>query len=379
MNTQKIDIEWKKNNSEPYVMRCDYDLKYKDETVLRFNPFRQTIEVKNRNLLPFSISQHDENIGMLSQFCSSRIMMLNRPYYKQLLLACRIDDQKPIPICITVSGLSFFDNYWICRSSHNKKWSDVNLFDNEFLPDISRTALTGDLDFELPIWDNIYTGELTIKGTRKKGVFREGDRILLFKNETTDEITSEICSSLIADIMGIAAAEYWMDRKLGLDCSVCEIKTSTDRELLPFRDIMMHYEETVPGINTESYKFMLKYGGRDFIMMQLFDYVMLNGDRNRDNYGLLIESGEITGLHPIFDHDSCFMHKDTSGTYFPLRSSFARSLEYLKSLYHNDSKIIDGLDESIEIIEDRKIKDIICELKSEEHYNGIVTRFHDLL
>lgn len=379
MDLPKMNAKWKDNSTLSYVIKCDYDLKYRDVSVIRFNPTTQSVRVLQPELLPYSIQNHETSYGMINRFCASRIMMLNRPNYKELLLACKIDDQKPVPICIAVSGLSFTDNYWICRSSHNRKWDDVNLFENEFSPDISQVALTGKLKVYDYNWDGIYTGELTLKGSRRKGVFREADKIILYKNETSEEISSEVCSSIVADVMGIEASEYRATTKFNLGCSACEIATASGKELISFREIMEHNDEYKSGIETESYKQMMQYGGRDFIMMQLFDYVMLNGDRNRDNYGLVRLNGEIAGLYPLFDHDSCFKPKNTDGIYFPTAMSFKDSLAYSKTLYRHDNSILDGLKVAKEIMYDDSTRDLICEIKSEKHYDGIVSRLNDLI
>ena len=93
--------------------------------------------------------------------------MFNRKNCKELLVACGIDDQTPINISIVTNALSFTDNYWICLASHNILWKEINLHRNDFSLDIPQISLTGDLK---TIVEKVYTGELSVKGIRAKGI-----------------------------------------------------------------------------------------------------------------------------------------------------------------------------------------------------------------
>ncbi len=71
----------------------------------------------------------------------------------------------------------------------------------------------------------------------------------------------------------------------------------------------------------------------NFVKMQVFDYITLNTDRNRDNFALLRKNGKIAGLYPVFDHDSCFKGISGKAIYFVTGLSFKESMNYLKIHY----------------------------------------------
>ena len=86
---------------------------------------------------------------------------------------------------------------------------------------------------------------------------------------------------------------------------------------------------------TNAYKTIMQIAPINFVKMQILDYVTLNVDRNRDNFGLLSINNKITRLYPLFDHDSCFKGKSANGVYFPTRLTFAKTVEMLKTTYSN--------------------------------------------
>ena len=320
--------------------KFEYCLKYKDTIVFKFNIGRKTISMVNASLLPISLKQTQHDFSLVKKFCANRTLMLNREYCKEILTACGLDsnDDISISICILCKSLSFRDNYWICRVDSHETWSQVNLYQNEFSFTISRVALTGniqDLSIDTIIGEKIFTGELTNKGTRAKCFLRENGKLYLYKKESRDEINSEIVTFYIAEALNVPCAQYFKKTKFDTLCSVCQIFTSESYELIPYRDIMSCYNLSESQYTTNAYKTIMQISPINFIKMQLLDYITLNVDRNRDNFGLLSINNKITSLYPLFDHDSCFKGKSANGVYFPTRLTFAKTVEMLKSTYSN--------------------------------------------
>ena len=84
----------------------------------------------------------------------------------------------------------------------------------------------------------------------------------MFKAETVEEIKSEIISAVIASVLGLKKpTRYWYEKARGRD------RFSLDPE--------------------------------QFLLMQLFDYVTLNTDRNRDKFGIEMCDNEFVGLYPV--------------------------------------------------------------------------------
>ena len=212
--------------------KTDYCLKYKDDIVFKFNMYNKTLHIINMKLL------HNKPIdyNLVTKFCSDRILMRNRKYCKEMLTACGIDDQNDVSICVICKGLSFRDNYWISRTNSDLKWKDVNLYDNVFSFEISKVALTGNMS--TVTIDNIFTGELTAKGTKAKCYIRKNNGLFLYKHETRSEILSEIVTFIIATALKLPCSKYALSTIFDRECSVCQIFTSERYELIPCRDIM---------------------------------------------------------------------------------------------------------------------------------------------
>ena len=361
--------------------KTEYCVKYKDEIVFKFVPYNQAFQMVNPSLVPFSLHSTPVSYDMVRKFCADRILMLNREYCKELLAACGVHDQNDVTICIVCKGLSFRDNYWICKTKSKLTWSEVNLYHNESSLEISKVSLTGNMteaEISNISVENLLTGALTAKGVRAKCFIRENGNLYLYKAETFPEIASEIVSYHIATALKLPCTKYWMDYMFDRECSVCQIFTSPETELIACRDILSAYNSTVDH-NSKYYEMFMYFDADNFMKMQIFDYVTLNTDRNRDNFGFLRQDGQIIGLYPIYDHDSCFKGKSVNGIYFPTSLTFAYTLELLKTKYHNNyKKIYHDIVEFKEEMKSERIKKIFTQYKSVEEYESMVERIENL-
>lgn len=365
------------------MLRKEYFLKHRDVEVIKFNIETKRMQILNSDFLPLSIRNMEESYDMVTSFCADRMLMANREYCKEILTACGIDDQSAVSICIISRALSFRDNYWICAADSNETWSGVNLYQNDFSFDISKVALTGDIHnitIDKSIGDHIYTGELTNKGTRAKCYLRDKSGLHLLKNETMAEITSEVVSHYIANGFGLECTFYEYRKVFGKDCSYCKIYTSEQNEMIPFRDIMSYYGEHRTAPDNKSYLALLRLDPYRFIKMQLFDYITLNIDRNRDNYGVLCQNQKLLSLYPIFDHDSCFKGKSVNAVYFPSGLTFRRTLEMLKEKHHSlYQALYPQLQELNQYLATEGFQSIFFQYKSAIEYDGMMERANDLL
>lgn len=150
----------------------EYCLKYKDIVVFTFHMDNKSIHMVQQELLPISMQNKQQmEFDLIRQFCSERMLTAGRKHCKELLTACGINDSNDVTIGILSHALSFRDNYWISSMDSGETWEKINLYRNEFSVNIARVALTGDLDHvtaEGILGDDIYTGELTGKGTKAK-------------------------------------------------------------------------------------------------------------------------------------------------------------------------------------------------------------------
>ena len=361
-----------------------YYLKYKDMDVLGFNTSSMESWVVNSDFLPIQLQDKPADYQLIKNFCSGRLLMMNRKHCKEILDACGIDDQTDINICLVSRALSFRDNYWICSDDSKETWEKINLYRNVFSAQISKIALTGDMadeDIGGCIGDDIYTGELTNKGTRAKCFFRGKEGIYLAKNESMAEIASEILAFFIASNMNLPCRKYIYKEMYGKDCSVCQVSTSDVYEMIPCRDVMQYYNENQQRYGEGYYKFFMKIDPVNFLKMQKFDYITLNTDRNRDNFGLLMIDHKFDSLYPLFDHDSCFKGKGTGGIYFPTSMTFEKTLDAIKEDYGDIfyNSIYPDVLQLYQVIRSKKFKQFFLEYKTIEEFQKMKERIESVL
>ncbi len=353
-----------------------YNLMYANIPVLQLDIKEKTVKVLHPSMLPISFDKENVNYDDFSMFCSNRVLMANRKFFKEILTSCRIDDQSDVNICILSHALSFRDNYWIKEENSPLKWDNINLYENPFSEDIAITALTGEVK-NIHIGDDIFTGELTALGTRSKCFIRDKEQIFIAKNETKEEIASEVLCSYICDFFNIKNAKYINLNIYGKDCSVCKLNTSKNTELIPARDILTFFNVQMNSEN-QFYETFLKFARKDFIKMQLFDYIILNTDRNRDNFGLLKEKGKIIGLYPLFDHDSAFKGKSINAHYFVTNKTFKDSLPII--LEKCDKTWLSVIEKDLDDLKTNLLKEkqFFLKLKDENTFEGVFERIENV-
>ena len=361
------------------IKHTKYYLKYKDETVLSFNIKTETVHIIKHGLLPVSIINKEPLYGMIKSFCSGRVMARNRKNYNWILKICGLAGDNEINICIKSGAASLRDNYWICRSVSDEKWKDINLYKNMVSTHIGRVAITGVAEGS-SIVTRINAGELMNKGTKAKCFLRYGEKIFMCKAETEEEINSEVVSYHIAKALRLPSVHYNKTKYMGISCSICRILTSEENEMVPCRDILEYYGETRIHINSLSYKHFMETDPLNFIRMQLFDYITLNTDRNRDNYGLLVKNRKEMALFPVFDHDSCFKGKSTNGIYFPSGITFHKTILFLKEMYKNEyGQLKPDIIKLNEYIHSGDFKKMFFEYRTEQDYIKMLNRTASLL
>lgn len=360
--------------------RCTkYYLKYKDETVLAFNTKSENVHIINSALLPLSIINKEPLYGMIKSFCAGRVMARNRKNYNWILKICGLTGDNEVNICIKSGAASLRDNYWICRADSNEKWGNVSLYRNMLPTHIGRVALTGIAEGS-SIVTRINAGELMNKGTKAKCFLRQGRKIYMCKAETEDEINSEVISYYIAKELKLPSVCYRKTKYMGMSCSVCKILTSEENEMVPCRDILEYYGETRLHMNNRAYNYFMETDPLNFIRMQLFDYITLNTDRNRDNYGVLVKNRKAVALFPVFDHDSCFKGKSANGIYFPSGITFHKTVCALKEMYKDEYvRLMPDIIKLNEYLRSVNFKKMFLGYKTEQEYIKMLHRTANLL
>ena len=296
-------------------MVTKYYLKILDKTLLSFDiDSTFGMQIKNIKVLDNNkalypvILQNEINEKAILSFINNKIIPKNRAFVNQILESCglSLNDKKGI---IDISkGLSLVDCYWIV-TDNSLKYSDYNLYDNDFSEVLSLVAFTG---YQSKIKDLISSPELTTNGMLPKAWRRINNETLLYKGSTKSwgavntgfEPFSEYFASELLDKLGYNHVIYNLDKWKNQIVSTCKLFTSKKYSYVQIGDVI-----TSGGI-TACATFMKENGFYDdFANMILFDALVMNTDRHFGNFGLLRdnETGEFISMAPIFDNGNSLL------------------------------------------------------------------------
>ena len=222
----------------------------------------------------------------------------------------RLDITDTEHLMMRSSGLSLSDHYWIRPIGSGTEWSEANLFDNAF------SDYTGDLLFgmdagegsiDLPSPDPATGGILA-----KRWKVMDGRRCLI-KSGTRpyrQQPFNEVAAGIIADSLGIDHVDYSVIDYGGTTCSVCEDFLTADTELVPAYRVMRSEVRDAGVPDYDHYVSCCADHGIDAVpaldRMMVLDYVIANGDRHLNNFGIIRDAHSLEWIStaPIYDSGS---------------------------------------------------------------------------
>lgn len=286
----------------------------------------------------------------LKAWLESRTPPKHRAFMKELL---EISGMRSTRDIINFSkGLSLIDTFWV-TSDLSVKWSDVNLFDNEFDEAISKIAFTGGLG---GLRIKTTSPEFGTDGMLPKCWVRESDGVIYLKKGGTEgasnagrEPYSEVLASQVLDVLGYNHITYTLEMFRGRLVSSCPLITSKEVCMTPIHTLC-NIEDLFTIISfCDSYGF-----ADDLYRMLIFDYLSLNSDRHGSNFAVLFNSDDysLLGMAPIYDNGVGMLNYYTIGrdfddykvNYVPaLYDSFEAIAEYSKKMLkskHNVNRLV---------------------------------------
>lgn len=294
-----------------------YYLKIFDETLITFEMerglslkiFDINVVSNNSKIFP-ELLQENINSETIEEFLRQRVVPKNRAFVQEILETQNLnlkDIKGIIDIC---KGLSLNDCYWVI-DNNNMKFSDYNLYDNNFSVALSLIAFTG---YTSKIKGIATSPEFTTNGALPKAWRRIKDKVYLYKGSTERwkysntgyEPYSEYYASQLADMMGINAVKYDLDKWKGMLASVCKLFTSKEYSYVPI------WQAAKTDKIEDIYKWCCKNGFKEkFADMIVFDSVILNNDRHLGNFGVMKDNitGEYIDFAPIFDNGEGLLSK----------------------------------------------------------------------
>ena len=248
-------------------------------------------------------------------------------------------------IMLTGYGLSLSDHYWIDRKPYNKKWEDINFYENKYSEVIGNILfdenhkLAGKRKYNSP---DITTGGMLNKKweynkkENKSFLIKSGSRIFM------QEPFNEYYAHLLLDDLKIKHTPYFIRKENKEWVSVCECISNNEIEMISAHDLVRKY-----GIE-RSYEGLIKFGEENNCIglkdslneMIVIDYIIRNTDRHWNNFGILRNgvSGDWIGLIPLYDNGYSLWNNDVVRNDSPTHSSSFKDTneECLKYLNIND-------------------------------------------
>jgi len=288
-------------------------LKHRDREVLRFD-WAEPFGVKNVELdpaaerfLPLAFREKVRQgadaraiAWAVEDWLMARRAPVRRRNIERMLALLGLDARNPRVIIEYSRGLSLNDVHWVDFDDSKIRWSDCNLYANDFSTVLAEMAFTGQGRHQ--VRPDERSPEFTTNGALPKCWRRVNGKILLYKGgsdksmweiERQDgfgvEPFSEFYAAQVAAAMHLDHVPYALDVYQGELCSTCPLFTSERQGFIAARDLPNRDQAlTDPA----------------FAGQFLFDAVIFNTDRHWGNFGYLVdhETNEITGPAPIFDN-----------------------------------------------------------------------------
>lgn len=240
----------------------------------------------------------------LGSWWDGRRIPAGRPGLRDLLDALDIDDTGYLLAGSMALGLS--DQYWIRPAGSDIAWDNVNHFDNGFSGDI------GDMLFSkvptVKVVPDTDSPDITTDGVLKKRWKMIGGKRCLVKGGNgiiPQEPFNEVVASMVSEVLDLAHVDYAIVWDDGMPYSVCEDFIDKDTELITANRLL-----SACGKEGSTYRRLVsccEEKNVDIVpfldRMMTLDYLMCNGDRHTNNFGLIrdAETLEFIGPAPIYD------------------------------------------------------------------------------
>lgn len=313
-------------------MNNDILLMCKDHIVMQINVDEGKYDILDEKHMPFQLkgkirpipefTEHmsryeltqmtlamNNNYHAVEYFLAGRVLPLTRENADKLYALMHRDrldnDKDKASFAIMCRAISLQDNYWVKQIDDPATWDDVNLHVNSLSETVAQVALHGG---SLTMHGGREcTPEFNAQGAYAKAWKREDGDLWLYKlgkKGTDEEAKIEVMVSNILDKCNVDHVEYIEAESNGRYASKCRCVTTEDKSILPGTDFISYCN--VNGLNPD--REIMRIDPDSIYKMCIVDYLISNRDRHGMNWGYFYdpETMEISGCHPLFDHNNAF-------------------------------------------------------------------------
>jgi HipA-like C-terminal domain. len=278
-----------------------------NETFGRIQELTKSI---NPEYLPLLVTYQKDKEGALQKWLQSRSIPKTRKNFSALLEGAGVATADALSI--KSLGLNLSDQYWFKPVDSNLQWKDVNLFQNDFLP--QRFSV------QKNIQGSSYSPDVSSNGELPKFWTIKNDKRYLYKESTApyyQQGYNEVYASKLLDIMEVPHVKYSLDTIKDVTYSVCETFITPETEYVP----ALYIKDVCPKLNHENdyqhfvrcmEKLEIPCTKAQLETMLGFDYLIHNNDRHYGNFGFIreVKSQKILGMAPLFDHGNSLWYRE---------------------------------------------------------------------
>jgi len=349
----------------------EYVLKHKDVDVAAVRIEKGEIfdleKIYAPEHLPYlAVEEKQFNIKLLNNWLGSRGIPFSREDYEDIIKKYNVESSKEL--VVLGMGLNLTDHYWLCESGKQKKWNDVNYFENEF------SVRIGEIMPELrDKYENIVNPDLSSNGhLRKIWIIDNKERILCKagSGDIKQEPFNEYIATRVGERLGLGNYVPYSLGENGEEIwSKCPCMVSKDVEFVDSFIVFLHGEKT--GSRYNDYIRNCAVNGiqsakEEVDKMIVLDYLIRNTDRNNGNYGILRNSNSLKWekMAPIFDNGNSLWYNiseienigmDKRSKCRVFEGENEKNIQLLREVNWLDLKKLDGMgDEIVKILRQNK-------------------------
>jgi len=303
----------------------NYFLKHKNINVVEFLMEDEKYNllgvnsIFNTERLPFNILYRDNMphfIVQLNTWISTRGLSGSRKDLNEIKRLFNTDEKNEL--IIKSFGLNVTDHYWICETDNEKKWEDVNCFDNIF----DEILLKSNMDFSIDKNVRNPSPNFCVDGSIvKRWIVNENKERVLLKGSMygiMQEPFNEIIASDIMREFGINHVEYNLKRNNDfIPYSECNTMSDKDNEYINANWVLGLEDYGLKDTYTHFIDICTRNGIKDvknrIDEMIAIDFIIGNDDRHKGNFGIIRNSNSLEWMNiaPIFDNGNSLFYDRT--------------------------------------------------------------------
>jgi len=285
-----------------------YILKHKNiivaDIIIKNGDITDVINIYKPEHLPYKyVDGKSKNISLLNSWVEHRGIPFSREDYDTIMEEFNVNSSKELTVLSY--GLNLTDHYWLCEKNNEKKWEDVNFFDNKFSERIGK--IMPELSEK---YQNFINPDFSSNGRLKKFWIINNENRELCKAGSGDlkqEPFNEVIASQIADRLNIDHVNYELKKHDNDFYCKCGCMIDKNVEFINAFIVSLEVEKTGDKYNdylNACFKMGINNAREEVDKMIVIDYLIRNTDRHVGNFGILRNSETLKWekIAPIFDN-----------------------------------------------------------------------------